>query len=508
MANAATGGATLTGATVNVFAVQGPYSVGQQYTILSAGGGLGGTTFAGATSNLAFLRPTLSYDADDVFLTLTQGSFTSGALTRNQFAVATGLNNAVRMGGTSQPVIVALDQLTPGQAAAVLDSLSGEGIAATQNLAHREAGMFTSAIFDQTTFYVAGAGNQIVLTAPTPGSSSGAGFVALAPQDTLQAAAMGRPIRELADLPSSRPAFLETAPVAPIRTWRAWGTGFGANEDIHSNAAIGYAAQMNTIYGGAVGVDYQVAGNARSVSPPADRTASSTCPTAPRRARPPAATPPATAWPQLRAGLWRVLRLGLVLPEPHHAQRRRLRRARFRDGEGQLLLARGPRAARGRARLCHFWLGRGLWHADAVRRFGDRQPALGRVHGTRDRRPRLVRAQRGGAEHGGRAGLRRAALCHRDDAGQRHRVQTGDPGRLRARVRALPADLRRDRLACPARCSWSMARGRPATRRRSRPAANWPSARARRSSPTSTASSPARTSSTAARAGSRSRSKA
>ena len=67
-----------------------------------------------------------------------------------------------------------------------------------------------------------------------------------------------QPIRELADLPAPRPQFIEAAPLAPIRTWRAWGTGFGADEDVRSNQAIGFAAQQNTIVGGSVGVDYQV----------------------------------------------------------------------------------------------------------------------------------------------------------------------------------------------------------------------------------------------------------
>ena len=246
---AATGTATPGGATVSVTAGGGPIAPGTTYTLITATGGVNGT-FSGVTSNLAFFAPTLSYDATDVFLTAAF-NYAAAGVTQNQRAVGAGLNNAARLNGGGGALLTGLDQVPAGQGGAVLDSLSGEGIAATQNLAHREAGMFTSAIFDQTTFYGAGGGNQIVLTAPQPG------FVALAPQDTLKAAAAGKPIRELADLP--RPAFVETAPVAPTRTWRAWGTGFGANEDIHSNAAIGYAAQMNTIYGGAVGVDYQVA---------------------------------------------------------------------------------------------------------------------------------------------------------------------------------------------------------------------------------------------------------
>ncbi len=91
----------LTGGTVNVLAQNGAYAPSTKYTILTAeGGGLGGSnTFAGVTSNLAFLTPTLTYDAKDVFLTLmTNGTagggfgFVSAAQTRNQLAVAGALD--------------------------------------------------------------------------------------------------------------------------------------------------------------------------------------------------------------------------------------------------------------------------------------------------------------------------------------------------------------------------------------------------------------------------------
>src|SRR6185437_3221513 len=91
----------LTGGTVNVLAQNGAYAPSTKYTILTAeGGGLGGSnTFAGVTSNPAFLTPTLTYDAKDVFLTLmTNGTagggfgFVSAAQTRNQLAVAGALD--------------------------------------------------------------------------------------------------------------------------------------------------------------------------------------------------------------------------------------------------------------------------------------------------------------------------------------------------------------------------------------------------------------------------------
>src|SRR5262249_6976230 len=70
------GTAKLTGATVRVQALgNGSFAPSIKYPILTAaGGGLGlanNNTFSGvATTNLAFLKPTLSYDASDVFLTL------------------------------------------------------------------------------------------------------------------------------------------------------------------------------------------------------------------------------------------------------------------------------------------------------------------------------------------------------------------------------------------------------------------------------------------------------
>ncbi|MCZ8256164.1 MAG: autotransporter-associated beta strand repeat-containing protein, partial [Polaromonas sp.] len=78
----ATGTATINGGTVDVQAGAGTYAANTQYTILNAAGGRTGN-FAGVTSNLAFLTPTLGYDANNVFLTLARNgsSFSSVAIT-------------------------------------------------------------------------------------------------------------------------------------------------------------------------------------------------------------------------------------------------------------------------------------------------------------------------------------------------------------------------------------------------------------------------------------------
>ena len=104
-------------------------------------------------------------------------------------------------------------------------------------MAHRSVSEFTSAIFDQTTFYAdASPANSVTLREPLPG-----GVLGYAP---------------LTDSPIKL-----RDPVLAQRTWRAWATGFGGTEDIGGNAGLGSAGQTSTIFGGDLGVDYQVTPN-------------------------------------------------------------------------------------------------------------------------------------------------------------------------------------------------------------------------------------------------------
>src|SRR5690606_7691582 len=79
-----TGTATLNGGTVDVQAGAGTYAANTTYTLLNAAGGRTGN-FSGVTSNLAFLTPTLAYDANNVFLSLARNdtSFSAVAITPN-----------------------------------------------------------------------------------------------------------------------------------------------------------------------------------------------------------------------------------------------------------------------------------------------------------------------------------------------------------------------------------------------------------------------------------------
>ena len=94
------GAAAIQGGTVQVLAAAGNYANSTTYTIVRANGGVAGT-YSAVTSNFGFLTPTLSYDANDVFLTLAlgQNAFTSSASwpsrpTRRPWASA--LNQSLR----------------------------------------------------------------------------------------------------------------------------------------------------------------------------------------------------------------------------------------------------------------------------------------------------------------------------------------------------------------------------------------------------------------------------
>jgi outer membrane autotransporter protein len=139
---AATGTATLTGGTVQVLPASGTYVPNTRYTILTAASGVTGT-FDGATISSLFFVPTLSYDATDVFLTLSGNSVTlaSVAQTPNELAVA----NALDQLPSSNPLAAAvLDQSTIAGTLQALNALSGEvygtlpGVFANQSLFVRD----------------------------------------------------------------------------------------------------------------------------------------------------------------------------------------------------------------------------------------------------------------------------------------------------------------------------------------------------------------------------------
>lgn len=128
------GAATLQGGSVSVLA-SGNFQPTTSYSILSASGGVSGQ-FAGATTDMAFLQPFLTYSPQNVTLRLQRNDvkFQDIAQTPNQRAAA----GAVSALGTG-PLYSAVVPLNAANARSAFDSLSGEVHASVKSAAFEDS---------------------------------------------------------------------------------------------------------------------------------------------------------------------------------------------------------------------------------------------------------------------------------------------------------------------------------------------------------------------------------
>jgi len=142
-----TGAGSLAGTVQAAFA-PGSY-VTRTYTILSAAGGLNGTTFnALTTSNLpAGFIASLSYTATDAILNLT-GALGTAGLSVNQANVANALNAFFNNGGTLPPNFLTIFGLTGGNLANALSQLSGEAATGAQKVGFQLTDQFLNVMLD------------------------------------------------------------------------------------------------------------------------------------------------------------------------------------------------------------------------------------------------------------------------------------------------------------------------------------------------------------------------
>lgn len=216
----ATGTATISGGTVDVRAGAGSYQASTQYTILNASGGVTGG-FAAVTSDLAFLTPSLTYDANNVFLRMARNdiSFVQVAQTPNQRAAAAALPTGAGASGDMATVVNAVTGLSTSQALQAYDAIGGASLVAL-----RRAGAAFSGGFGQQ------------LTRRLGAVASG---------DAVQVASAGEPQMAMALLSAQR---------MDQRGFWLRGYGAGSNTDSDGNAAA------NALRGGglSMGIDTEV----------------------------------------------------------------------------------------------------------------------------------------------------------------------------------------------------------------------------------------------------------
>jgi uncharacterized protein with beta-barrel porin domain len=145
---AVSGNATIQGGTVAVSPGTGVYAPRTTYTILSSSG-LSGSFGSVSSSGSQFLLPSLSYDANNAYLTMTIGGFLATAQNPVQAAVGGALDGSVlQASGDYAQVLGNLAASNPSQVPAILTSLSGMNYSGFSNSMAQTAQLFMSNFSD------------------------------------------------------------------------------------------------------------------------------------------------------------------------------------------------------------------------------------------------------------------------------------------------------------------------------------------------------------------------
>lgn len=223
-----TGVARLGGATVVVVPTG---TVAKQYTILTATGGMPDTfnpVVSGVSPNL---NPTLSYDANNVYLNFAVNY--GGGLNINQQNVANALTNFFN---TTGGIPVGFASLSP----AGLTQVSGELATGSQQATFDAMNLFLSLMSDP---FVAGRGG---------GFSGNAGATPFA-EESANSYAAKKPH-------TVRDAFAKFPTKADVlfdQRWTVWGSAYGGGSNTSGNAALGSNDATARALGFAVGADYR-----------------------------------------------------------------------------------------------------------------------------------------------------------------------------------------------------------------------------------------------------------
>lgn len=149
-----TGTATLTGGTVQVAAdAGGTYAASTDYTILTATNIVG--TYSNVTSNLAFLTPILTYDANNVFLHMVRNDLSYDDITNtpNQSAIGTTITQLIQSDpATFGSVTATINGLSAEAARQAFDSLSGAQHTTNNNVILNVNNQFNQLLFGRIGF--------------------------------------------------------------------------------------------------------------------------------------------------------------------------------------------------------------------------------------------------------------------------------------------------------------------------------------------------------------------
>jgi len=235
-----TGTVSLGGAQVSI-APGSTVVAGQKYTILTdTGGGLGGSnTFAG-TVGYDRLRGTLSYDANDVYLTFkwaTLGPLLPPGAPVNITNTAAAIDRFTTSGRTLPSALQNLSNLAPAQLSSALTQLSGETATGGERSVFLMTTQFLNLMLDP---FASGRG----------GNTAGGPTLGFAPDE--QAKLPDDVARAYASIPGNAP------PTSFEQRWSAWGSAFGGSSSNNGDpVVVGSHDITASVFGFAGGMDYR-----------------------------------------------------------------------------------------------------------------------------------------------------------------------------------------------------------------------------------------------------------
>ncbi len=236
------GTASLAG-NVNAIFQSGSY-LSRSYTILSATGGLGGTTFNSVTSSNPNLHTTLSYTANDVLLNLTAAlAANQSLLSTNQQNVSNAINGYFNAGNSLPANFASLYNLTGDNLATALSQLSGEPAAELQVGAFQMMNDFLGLLTDAPGGDLDEYGTAANVSESTPVSAFASTRTPALPPAIANAYA--------AILPKHSKMSRSTG-------WSVWATPFGGYYTAEGNASTGSHQIDARNYGGAAGLNYRL----------------------------------------------------------------------------------------------------------------------------------------------------------------------------------------------------------------------------------------------------------
>jgi autotransporter-associated beta strand protein len=230
-----TGTASLAGTAYVSFA-PGNYTKGD-YTILSAVGGLGGTTFDAAQTSMPGFVTSLGYTANDAVLTISSAALGAGqGLGRNQQNVANTINGYFNNGGMLPTSFSNIFSLSGSRLNDALSRVSGEAATGAQQGAFQLMDGFFGIMLDPA---MGGTGHA--------GGGQALGFAAERDMSPDVARAYASVFKS---------AIKGSQSLEP--RWNTWVSGFGGSSRTGGNIASGSQDSTARIYGSAGGADYHI----------------------------------------------------------------------------------------------------------------------------------------------------------------------------------------------------------------------------------------------------------